>query len=227
MQQNHNIKSILFDLDGTVLDTAPDLALALSRLRARFGLPEVTADDIRFYAGIGALPLIREFIGDKADDVSEQTLRSDYLALYQACLSDTTIYFDGMESVLSCLDANNVPWGIVTNKPTFLTTPLLDAFGILERAGVIVCGDTLPKTKPDPAPLLHASDSMNINPETTLYVGDSINDVLAANRAGMTSCLAAYGYLPDDADIGTWEAKTIINSPDELYDIIRLTRQHD
>ncbi len=213
-------KSVLFDLDGTLLDTAPDLTYALNELRATIGLPALAVGDVREAAAAGAAFMLHKFVDDSNDLVKNAAYRNQYLSLYRNCLDRQTDYFAGMQDVLAMLDKNKMPWGIVTNKPTWLTEPLLDALSISARAGCIVCGDTLAASKPDPAPLFYACKKMNVDPAGCVYVGDSLVDIQAGHNAGMQTVLAAYGYVPRNVDHTKWKAHFTITHPLELLEIL-------
>ena len=213
-------KTILFDLDGTILDTAHSLTYALNELRASFNLPSLDTNVVREYAGKGVLPMFKQFLNLEESDVSEAALREQYLSIYRECMIGQTDFFDGMEEVLSYLDKNELPWGIVTNKHAWLTEPLLDSLSLTERAACLVCGDTLPQSKPDPAPMLYACQLMSAYANTAVYIGDSQNDIIAGSCSGMKTVLAAYGYLPKDVDHTNWNANHTITKPIELLEIL-------
>lgn len=213
-------KAILFDLDGTILDTAHGLTFALNELRTNFELPTVDVSVVREYAGKGVTPMFKQFLNLEENEVSETALREQYLSIYRECMIGQTDYFDGMKDVLTYLDKKDLPWGIVTNKHAWLTEPLLDSLSLSERAACLVCGDTLPLQKPDPAPLLHACELIDVDANTSVYIGDSQNDIIAGSKSGMKTILAAYGYLPKNVDHTQWNADHTITQPVDLLEIL-------
>ena len=178
-------RAVLFDLDGTLLDTAPDMAAALNTLRREEGLEPLAFADIRPLVSNGSTGLLRLSFPQVAG-ASFEALRERFLDIYRASLAAGTQLFAGMQAVLERLEANHIPWGIVTNKPGWLTEPLLEKLSLRQRAGVVVSGDTLLARKPDPAPLLHAATELGLSPAECIYIGDAERDVLAA-RAANTS----------------------------------------
>jgi phosphoglycolate phosphatase len=185
---------VLFDLDGTLADTAGDLAGALNRMREQRGLPPVTVDALRPHASSGARGLLGAGLGIAPDRDEYRQLRDEFLAYYAVELDRTTRLFDGVDAVLAALDARGLRWGVVTNKMERFTRPVVAALGIATRAAVIVSGDTTPHAKPHPAPLLHAASALEVEPGRCVYVGDDLRDVQAGNAAGMPTIVAAYGY---------------------------------
>lgn len=207
---------VLLDLDGTLLDTAPDMARALNRLRRERGLAALPLSQLRPGVSHGATGLIKlGFALDSTEPLFEE-LRQRFLTLYARDLMRDTVLFEGMAETLAHLENRGIPWGIVTNKPGWLTTPLLEALDLFERAACVVCGDTLAKRKPDPEPLLHASDLVGVAAEHCLYVGDAPRDMEAGRRAGMVTLAARFGYRHDSDDPATWGADGVIDQPGEL-----------
>jgi phosphoglycolate phosphatase len=215
MAARNAIKGVLFDLDGTLLDTAPDMAQALNRLRIEQGEREIPFARIRPHVSHGALALVRTGFPD-ADDERMESLRSRFLELYRADIAAGTRLFPGFEAVLAQLDTRGLRWGIVTNKPAFLTEPLLTAMQLSTRANCIVSGDTLPQRKPHPAPLLHAAALLGIETGDCVYVGDAERDVRAAHAAGMRALIALFGYLGEHDQPQAWGADAMIHQPAEL-----------
>ena len=208
---------ILFDLDGTLIDTAPDMAAALNDVLAAEGREALPFAAIRPHVSHGAAGLLRLAFGDQLPVQEQDRLRTAFLERYQRDLSGASRLFPGMAALLDRIEAGGLRWGVVTNKPGWLTEPLLRALGLDARAAVVVSGDTLSRRKPDPAPLLFACSSVGIAPERTLYVGDAERDITAAVAAGMTSCLALYGYLGTDDRTDNWGADFAIEQVDELW----------
>jgi N-acetyl-D-muramate 6-phosphate phosphatase len=207
---------VLFDLDGTLADTAGDLAGAVNRIRDDRGLPPVAAEALRAHASSGARGLLGAGIGITPDDAGYVEMRDVFLAYYAEELDRTTRLFEGVDGLLAALEARGIRWGVVTNKAERFTRPVLTALGLASRAAVIVSGDTTPHPKPHPAPLLYAADALAIAPARCVYVGDDLRDVQAGNAAGMATIVAAYGYLGDSGDCRNWPATGWIAAPADL-----------
>jgi len=208
--------AVLFDLDGTLADTAGDLVAALNRVRADRGLPGVSIATLRAHASSGARGMLGAGLDLRPDDDSYRELRDAFLAYYEKGLADTTQLFDGIDPLLAALERREIPWGVVTNKAERFTFPLLAALGLDQRASVIVCGDTTAHPKPHPAPLIHAADRLSIAVGQCIYVGDDLRDVQAGNAAGMATIVAKYGYLGETGDCVGWPATGWIEAPGEL-----------
>lgn len=213
--------AVLFDLDGTLLDTAPDMAAALNALRTQEGLAPLPFAEIRPHVSHGAARLIQIGFGCPSGERFE-ALRLRFLDLYSRNLSSGTRPFDGIESVLDELERRGIAWGVVTNKPGWLTGPLMTAVGLGERAGCIISGDTLPERKPHPMPLLHAAKLLEREPRDCIYVGDAQRDIQAGRAAGMKTLVASFGYLSDDDDPAGWSADAILGRPIDLLDQLNL-----
>lgn len=211
-----SVELVLFDLDGTLLDTAVDMGAALNLLRAEHKLPALPHDRIRPHVSHGAPALLKLGFGIEIQDARFAEMRARYLALYREHLAEETHLFHGMAEVLEKLEADRVPWGVVTNKPGWLTEPLLEARGLRARAACVVSGDTLARRKPHPDPLLHAATCCKIAPQRSVYVGDAQRDVQAAHAAGMLAVVALYGYLGEDEQPTAWQAEHLIKHPSEL-----------
>jgi len=207
--------AVLFDLDGTLLDTAPDMIAALNALRRAEGLPDLPFEQLRGHVSHGAIRLIERGF-QLGTGPRFEALRLRFLDLYRQDLAVRTRLFDGLGEVLDTLEVLRVPWGVVTNKPGWLTEPLLAAVGLAARAGCVVCGDTLHERKPSPAPLLHAAAQLGTAPAACTYVGDAERDVQAGRAAGMRTLVAAFGYIDSDEDPVTWQADGIVTRPDDL-----------
>lgn len=210
------IATVLFDLDGTLADTAPDLGYALERLLAEYGHPPVPFAAVRQTASHGSVALIRLGFGIGPDDAGFGELRERFLALYADHIARDTRLFDGMDALLERLERDGLKWGVVTNKPGFLTEPLLRQLGLAQRAATIVSGDTLPQRKPDPAPMLLACRETGCEPAACLYVGDAERDVRAGRNAGMATLVANYGYIGADDDPRQWGADGYIEHPADI-----------
>ena len=214
-------QAVLFDLDGTLADTAPDLAAAVNKMRHERGLEMVPLDDLRPLASAGARGLIGGAFGIGPEHPDYPAMRDEFLANYEADLCIETTLFQGIDAVLDELDARGVRWGIVTNKVARLTEPLVALLGLDLRAGCVVSGDTTPHSKPHPAPLLHAARELDLAPERIVYVGDDLRDVQAGFAAGMVTVAAAYGYCGNDIPPTQWHAQHVVRSTAELQKLLR------
>ena len=209
-------RAVLFDLDGTLLDTAPDFVLALNALRAEEGLPPLAVAEIRPHVSHGSAALIRAGFGVAVEPADFERRRLRLLDHYAAVLAQATVPFAGVEAVLLTLEARRLPWGIVTNKPGWLTTPLLTAVGLKRRAACVISGDTTPRAKPFPDPLLEGARQLGIPAASCLYVGDAERDVEAARAAGMPVLVALYGYIGADDHPEHWGSDGSIACPKDL-----------
>ena len=210
------LEAVLFDLDGTLIDTAPDLAGTLNEMRRRRGLDPVPLAQVRPFVSHGARGMLTSGFGMKTDDPQFQAMREEFLQIYADNICVDSQLFPGMEELLQHLEERGVAWGVVTNKFERLARPLLEALQLSDRAAVIVGGDTCPRPKPFPDPLLHAAAEIGVAPARTLYVGDDARDVTAARAAGMPVVVAAYGYLGDGDPPSFWGADAILDSPQEV-----------
>ena len=210
------IRTILFDLDGTLADTAPDLGGALNMLLKEQGKLELPYATIRPVASHGAAGLIELGFGVARDTPRFAPLRERFIAIYRARLTRETHLFPGIPVLLDQLAARGLNWGIVTNKPAFLTEPLIDQLGLREDAACVVSGDTTANRKPHPEPMLHASKLAGSKPEECLYVGDAARDIEAGNAAGMKTLVALFGYIGIEDDPKTWGASGLIQEPQEI-----------
>lgn len=206
-------KAVLFDLDGTLLDTANDLGESLNHVLSRYELPQVAREDYRPVASDGAKGLLE--LGFKSDlanyDFNE--LRNQFLDYYQTNIAVHTSLYDGIAELISHLESKDIPWGIVTNKPIGLTKQLLPSFAALDGAGAVLGGDSLPERKPHPAPLIEAARQLGVAPQDCIYVGDAPRDIEAANAANMFSIIAKWGYIINPEDCLNWGANKIIDAP--------------
>lgn len=208
-------QAVLFDLDGTLLDTAPDMGGALNELRAEHGLTPLDPAVIRPHVSHGGPALLRLGFGTPPEAQLE-TLRARFLALYHARIARETRLFAGGEHMLAEVERRNLPWGVVTNKPGWLTVPLLEALGLRARAACIVAGDTLPQRKPHPRPLLHAAETLACEAGRCIFVGDAERDMLAAYAAGMVGLLARFGYIGPADDPQSWPSQGSLEGPSDL-----------
>lgn len=218
-------RAVLFDLDGTLLDTAPDMVAALNGLRRENGREPLPLAQARAFVSHGAKALVR--LGfPEADAARFEELRARYLQIYRTMLTAETTVYEGVEAALAHLETSGIAWGIVTNKPGWLTTPLTEHFAWHRRASVIVSGDTLNERKPHPAPLLHAARQLQRPPADCVYIGDAERDVLAARAAGMKALVALFGYIPPDEQPLSWPASQWLESPQQMADWLQSLRAH-
>lgn len=210
------IKAVLFDFDGTLADTAPDLGHALNRQRTARGLTALPIAQIRPQASAGSRGLLGLGFNIKPGDHDYESMRDEFLDFYTQRLCHDTCLFPGIAELLDQLEMRNLSWGIVTNKPARFAHPLVQTLGLDQRVACVICGDETTHTKPHPEPLLIASDKMAISPAHCIYLGDDIRDVQASLAAGMQPIVARYGYLGDDQPPETWGARYLIDHPKEL-----------
>ena len=208
--------AVLFDLDGTLVDSAPDLAGAGNDMRRDRGLPELPFERLRPMVGSGARGMVGAALRVTPDDPEFAALRDEFLARYEARLTRETRIFDAVLPVLAALDSASIRWGIVTNKVARYTHPVVQGLGLASRAAVVICGDSTPHSKPHPAPLLEAARRIGVAASGCVYVGDDLRDVQAGRAAGMRTVAAAWGYLGLGEPIDTWNADAVIDSPSEL-----------
>ena len=206
-------KAILFDLDGTLADTAPDLGVALNRLLNRRGLPEKDIDEIRSVASHGAAGLILLGTGISRDHPDYQRWRTDYLAEYETCFSEKTTLFFQINLLLTELSKRGLCWGIVTNKPKTFTDRLVPALGLAIPPEITVSGDTCSEAKPNPMPILYACSQIGVEAQDCLYVGDAERDIAAGRNAGMKTILAEWGYIAPSDEPKTWHADYSAKEP--------------
>jgi len=216
------IDLVLFDLDGTLADTAPDLAAAANRQRAQRGLEALPIEQLRPMASHGARGLVGRALGLAPGDADYEAARLEFLAYYEQALCVHTRLFAGMEETLDRLEAEGRRWGVVTNKASRFTDPLMELLGLHWRAACVVSGDTTPHTKPHPAPIRHALNACAVESERAVYVGDDRRDIEAGRAAGVATVIAAYGYLGADAEIETWGGDHVIDTPQQLLAFIGL-----
>jgi len=215
-----NSAAVLFDLDGTLADTAPDLAAALNAVLVEEGRRELPFATVRPWVSWGALRLIRLAFGEGLRDTELERLRRRLLVCYESGLCRESRVFPGVDAVLESFEQGGIPWGVVTNKPGWLTEPLLAALGLAERAGTVISGDTLPYAKPHPMPLLHGARELGVPPERCVYVGDAARDIEAGRAAGMYTVAALWGYIPTGEEPVAWSADRVISEPAELAALV-------
>ncbi|HUO95799.1 MAG TPA: phosphoglycolate phosphatase [Steroidobacteraceae bacterium] len=213
------LTALLLDLDGTLADTAPDMTEALNRLREEEGRARLPFQDLRPLVSHGAAALVRAGFEVREGEEFER-LRKRFLALYAERLAHGTRLFPGFAAVLETCEATRIPWGIVTNKPGYLATPLVATLGLAGRAACLIAGDTLPERKPHPRPLIHAADLIGRAPSECVYVGDTERDIIAGRAAGMRTVAVRFGYLAVGEDPAAWQPDLIIDAPAELLALV-------
>jgi phosphoglycolate phosphatase len=210
------VRAVLFDLDGTLADTYEDLGAALNRVRADLGMPPVPLVTLRPHASHGARGLLGAGCSVFPGDERFEPLRLAFLAHYEQCLCEASRLFEGVAELLAAIEERGLAWGIVTNKQTRFTEPLVSWLELAPRARAVICGDTTPHAKPHPAPLLAGARALGLPPEACVYVGDAERDMQAGVAAGMPTLLAAYGYIAEEEPAHTWPAAGRIDTPLEL-----------
>jgi 2-phosphoglycolate phosphatase len=220
MARGPGLGGVLVDLDGTLADTAPDMVAAANRLLVEEGASPLHFDDLRPLVSFGALGLVRRAFGADLEGEPLERLRRRFLELYAANLCAETRLFPEFEDVLDELEARGVPWGVVTNKPGWLTEPLLETLRLRTRAGSIVSGDTLPERKPHPAPLLRAAHEIGVAADDCVYVGDARRDIEAGRAAGMATIAAGWGYIPVADSVNDWAADLVADSPTQILQFL-------
>lgn len=211
---------ILFDFDGTLADTAPDLGAAANRQRTRAGLEPLPLEVLRPYSSAGARGLLRCALNLTPADEAYEAHRVQFLKDYEVAMTVDTCLFDGVPELLAQIKDEGMAWGIVTNKATYLATPIVQALGLAQNCAVLVCGDTTAHSKPHPLPLLHAAQQAGYDVERCLYVGDDLRDIQAAQAAGMPSIAAAYGYCGPEHPPETWQANHCAYSARDMWPAI-------
>ena len=207
------IQAVLFDLDGTLADTALDLGGALNTLLARHGLPEKSMDEIRNQASHGAAGLLKLGAGITPDHPDYARWRTEYLDEYDSRYAQDTTLFGGVNELIAELGKRGIKWGIITNKPMHFTDKLVPKLGFIIPPAVVVSGDTCGEPKPSVKPMLYACGQIHADPQHTLYVGDAERDIRAGRNAGMTTVLAEWGYISDEDDTTSWQADIRIPAP--------------
>lgn len=207
------IQAVLFDLDGTLADTAPDMARTVNAMREARRLPPVPLERVRPHVSKGARGMIGAAFGVTPEQAEFAALREEFLAVYADNLCVDTRLFPEMEELLGLLEGRGIAWGVVTNKFEHLARSVIDGLGLASRTAVLVGGDTCARAKPFPDPLLHAAERLALSPAAVLYVGDDERDVQAARAAGMPVLAAGYGYLGDGPDPSRWGADAVVDSP--------------
>lgn len=215
-----HVKAVLFDLDGTLIDSAPDLGAAADKMRVDRGIPSLPLDTYRHMAGAGARGMLGIAFGMTPESEGFAEMREEFFRNYEKCMTERTYAFEGVAQLIHSLQSAPLAWGVVTNKSMRFTDPLTQQMPLFASAAAVVSGDTTPHAKPHPAPLLEAARRMQIAPENCIYVGDDERDIQAGRAAGMKTVAACYGYLGAKADTSHWGADAQINSPFELLKLL-------
>lgn len=217
-----DVAAVLFDLDGTLIDSAPDLGAAADKMRTDRGLESLPLALYRPMAGAGARGMIAVAFGLTPDDARFPELKEEFFRNYESRMTEHTTVFDGVAELIAQIGRAGFKWGVVTNKSARFTLPLTKAMPLFDTAQAIVSGDTTPHSKPHPAPLLEAARQLDVAPERCIYVGDDERDIVAGRAAGMPTVAAAYGYLGKTADTGGWKADATIAAPGALLNLLRM-----
>ena len=218
----HQIEAVLFDLDGTLIDSAPDLGAAADKMRTDRGLPSLPLADYRPMAGAGARGMLGVAFGLTPEHADFVALKEEFFSNYEACMTERTYAFDGVPELIAQISGAGLKWGVVTNKSARFTLPLTRQMPLFASARTIISGDTTPHAKPHPAPLLEAARQLDVEPARCVYVGDDERDIVAGRAAGMPTVAAAYGYLGATADTQGWKADATIVSPAALLNLLRM-----
>lgn len=214
-------EAVLFDLDGTLIDSAPDLGAAADQMRTERGLPSLPLERYRPMAGAGARGMLGVAFGITPEAPEFPALREEFFVKYESRMLRSTQVFDGVAELVEALNAFGLRWGVVTNKSERFTVPLTRAMALFESARAIVSGDTTPHAKPHPEPLFEAARRLGVAPVHCIYVGDDERDILAGRAAGMRTVAATYGYMGEQAEVARWEADGAIASPMELLQLLK------
>jgi len=218
MKTPFKARAVLFDLDGTLADTAPDLAAAVNQMRRTRNLELTPFETLRPHASAGARGLLAAGFGIKPEEDGYEAMRLEFLRNYEKAICQHSVLFDGVTDLLGMITERNLPWGIVTNKAARFTQPLLPLLG-LQSAHCVISGDTTPHSKPHPAPLLEAARLLNVAPQDCCYLGDDLRDIQAAKAAGMHSIAVTWGYC-GQTEPEQWQADLLLHKPGELFNFV-------
>lgn len=214
------IKTVFFDFDGTLADTARDLVVAANQQRTRAGLTALPFEALRNFSSQGARGLLKQALNLDTADAQFDVVRNQFLQDYYACMTDRTVLFPGISELLEQLERAGYRWGIVTNKAENLSFPIFDHLALTKRSVANICGDTATRAKPFPDPLLLAAERANVNPQDCIYIGDDLRDIIAGKAANMTTIAVRYGYCDQAEDINAWQANLTVDTPEQLWPAI-------
>jgi len=215
------VRAVLFDLDGTLIDSAPDLGAAADKMRVDRGLASLPLEQYRPMAGAGARGMLGIAFGMTPEHPDYEAMREEFFVNYENCMTQRTYAFEGIPELIERLRERGLAWGVVTNKSMRFTAPLMQSMSLFATVGAVVGGDSTPHAKPHPAPLLEAARRLSLEPGRCIYVGDDERDVVAGLAAGMGTVAATYGYLGNNADTLQWGAHAHIHSPLELLPLLK------
>ena len=222
MMKFENVQAVLFDLDGTLIDSAPDLGAAVDKMRVARGMSSLPLSHYRPMAGAGARGMIALAFGWTPDHPDYEQLKEEFFVNYESCMTERTFAFEGVAQLIQELVDLKMPWGVVTNKSKRFAEPLTQAMPLFASAAVVISGDTTPHAKPHPAPLLEAAKRLGVDPTACVYVGDDERDIVAGHAAQMKTVAATYGYLGAQADVQRWQAHAQIDSPEQLLKLLNV-----
>jgi phosphoglycolate phosphatase len=220
MMTFENVDAVLFDLDGTLIDSAPDLGAAVDKMRVDRGMSSLPLSHYRPMAGAGARGMIGLAFGFTPEHPDYDALKEEFFRNYEACMTQRTFAFEGVAAMIESLVARRMPWGVVTNKSKRFAEPLTQAMPLFATASVVISGDTTPYAKPHPEPLFEAARRLKVDPSRCVYVGDDERDIVAGHAAAMKTVAATYGYLGSRADVASWQAHAQIDVPLELLKLL-------
>ena len=215
-----DFKALLFDLDGTLLDTAPDFITAINKQLKRHGRDPLVGDAIRTSVTHGSIGIIESVYNIKQDHPEFEPLKEEFLELYLDNISEKTGLFDGLRQVLDSCKEHNIPWGIVTNKPLKYTAPLMADLGLDKQSATTICPDHVANPKPDPEALILACSQINIAPKNCIYIGDHVRDMQAGKSAGMSTIAAQWGYIEEFEDVTQWQADMVVKKSTDLHSLL-------
>ena len=213
------VKAVLFDLDGTLIDSAPDLGAAADKMRTDRGLASLPLEKYRPMAGAGARGMLGVAFGITPEDADFPQMREEFFRNYEACMTQRTYVFEGVKQMIDCLVDQGLSWGVVTNKSMRFAAPLTRGMPLFASARTVIGGDSTPHPKPHPAPLLEAARQLSVRPIECVYVGDDLRDVQAGHAAGMATAVAGWGYLGAGEPIESWGAEFIVRKPADLLNL--------
>ena len=215
------LKALLLDLDGTLVDTAPDMVGTLNRILLNHDCPTVQIEHAGLLVSNGAKALLEFGFGERINEFDVPTLVQEFLSDYANHVSDESFLYDGMLETIELCEQNQIRWGVVTNKPLELARGVMQGLDLFERCAILLGGDSLPVKKPDPIPLLHCCLVLNLAPSECIYVGDHERDIEAGRAAGMDTAAALWGYITPEQNPDTWQARYLINKPQGLHQLIQ------